>query len=176
MNLDSLNKWLTLIANLGVFAGLVFLAIELNQNNTLMMASTFQQRSNDLISISSLVIESDVLSGAMAKLGFREHLCNPENMDVDSLSKQELIVMQELLTAQLFRLQNLDLQFQHGLLPREYHRLAVIGTMKMFLPVWEKFGISERGIAQKTVGSYVGPALDGCTASDEVRFWVPSDA
>lgn len=32
MNLDSLNKWLTLLANLGVVAGIIFLAIEIRQN------------------------------------------------------------------------------------------------------------------------------------------------
>ena len=32
MDADRLNRWLTLIANLGVVAGLVFLAVELNQN------------------------------------------------------------------------------------------------------------------------------------------------
>ena len=32
MNLDSLNKWLTLVANFGVIAGIIFLAIEVGQN------------------------------------------------------------------------------------------------------------------------------------------------
>ena len=32
MNLDNLNKWLTLLANIGVVAGIVFLAIEVRQN------------------------------------------------------------------------------------------------------------------------------------------------
>ena len=33
MNLDDLNKWSTLITNIGVIAGIVFLGYELNQNN-----------------------------------------------------------------------------------------------------------------------------------------------
>ena len=36
MNLDNLNKWLTLLANFGVVAGLIFLAIEVRQNQTLL--------------------------------------------------------------------------------------------------------------------------------------------
>ena len=32
MKLDSLNRWLTLIANVGVMAGVVFLAMEIGQN------------------------------------------------------------------------------------------------------------------------------------------------
>ena len=45
MNLDSANGWLTLIANIGVIAGIVFLALELRQNNDLMGA---QDRFNRL--------------------------------------------------------------------------------------------------------------------------------
>ena len=32
MNLDSMNRWLTLVANIGVLAGIIFLAYELQQN------------------------------------------------------------------------------------------------------------------------------------------------
>jgi hypothetical protein len=32
MNLDNVNKWLTLVANFGVVAGIVFLAVEVRQN------------------------------------------------------------------------------------------------------------------------------------------------
>ncbi len=32
MNLDSVNRWLTLVANVGVLAGIIFLAYELQQN------------------------------------------------------------------------------------------------------------------------------------------------
>ena len=40
MNLDNLNKWLTLLANLGVLAGIIFLAMELQQNSKMMEAQT----------------------------------------------------------------------------------------------------------------------------------------
>jgi len=33
MNLDSLNKWLTLLANFGVIAGIAFLAVEISQQS-----------------------------------------------------------------------------------------------------------------------------------------------
>ena len=40
MNIDKLNQWLTLLANIGVLAGIVFLALELQQNSQLMQAQT----------------------------------------------------------------------------------------------------------------------------------------
>jgi hypothetical protein len=36
MDFDKLNKWLTLLANFGVVAGIVFLAVEIRQNQTLL--------------------------------------------------------------------------------------------------------------------------------------------
>ena len=45
MNLDSINRWLTLAANIGVMAGIIFLAFELQQNTVatqLQAASNFQ--------------------------------------------------------------------------------------------------------------------------------------
>lgn len=39
MSMDSINKWLTLAANLGVIAGILLLAIELNQNNKLLSSA-----------------------------------------------------------------------------------------------------------------------------------------
>lgn len=39
MKLDSLNRWLTLFANVGVIAGIFFLAIQVQQNNKLLSAA-----------------------------------------------------------------------------------------------------------------------------------------
>ena len=36
VNLDRLNQWLTLLANFGVVAGIVFLAVEIRQNQALL--------------------------------------------------------------------------------------------------------------------------------------------
>jgi len=40
MNFENVNRWLTLLANLGVIAGIVFLAFELRQNNQLLVAQS----------------------------------------------------------------------------------------------------------------------------------------
>jgi hypothetical protein len=40
MNMDSVNKWLTLAANLGVIAGIIFLGIEIGQNSDQLAAQT----------------------------------------------------------------------------------------------------------------------------------------
>ena len=51
MNLDSTNRWLTLAANIGVLAGILFLAYELQQNTVasrLEAASNFQHSFNEI--------------------------------------------------------------------------------------------------------------------------------
>jgi len=40
MNLDNLNRWLTLISNVAVLTGIIFLAVELQQNNLIAKAQT----------------------------------------------------------------------------------------------------------------------------------------
>jgi len=48
MELQKLNHWLTLLANLGVIAGIIFLAVELRQNNEMMRAQTRSQLANEV--------------------------------------------------------------------------------------------------------------------------------
>ena len=43
MNMDHMNKWLTLVANLGVIAGIAILAIELRQNSNAVHSQTRSQ-------------------------------------------------------------------------------------------------------------------------------------
>ena len=40
MNLHKINEWLSLVANLGVIAGILFLAVEIQQNTEMMQSQT----------------------------------------------------------------------------------------------------------------------------------------
>ena len=66
MNKDSLNTWLTLAANIGVLIGIIFLAVEIQQNT---------QAINRDIELSELdynlgrFVESDHLPGIVEKIG-----------------------------------------------------------------------------------------------------------
>jgi len=50
MNLDKVNKWLTLAANLGIITSIIFLVVEVQQNNQQLVAQArfnyYQQRAN----------------------------------------------------------------------------------------------------------------------------------
>ena len=67
MNMDSLNRWLTLLANLGVIAGIMFLAVELGQNNDLMASQDRYNRLSAQLSNGSIVMQSPMLAEALGK-------------------------------------------------------------------------------------------------------------
>lgn len=48
MKLSELNEWLTLVANIGVLAGIVFLAFEIQQNTNVIRASAYNDNINSL--------------------------------------------------------------------------------------------------------------------------------
>ncbi|HKJ17096.1 MAG TPA: hypothetical protein VJ984_07100 [Xanthomonadales bacterium] len=58
MNLDKLNQWLTLLANLGVLVGLVFLIVELNQSNRIAVYQAESTRTSQFLSMNTSRIEN----------------------------------------------------------------------------------------------------------------------
>lgn len=80
MNLDKLNKWLTLAANIGVIAGIVLLALEIKQNNELLssQARMFgeQNRMRDEIAI----MENAALRAVLTKKNQMEDLTAEEEL------------------------------------------------------------------------------------------------
>ena len=49
MESDRTNRWLTLVANIGVLIGLILLVIEIRQSNLLALAGIEQTRSDSLL-------------------------------------------------------------------------------------------------------------------------------
>jgi hypothetical protein len=56
MNADKVNKWLTLITNVVVIVGIVFLALELRKNSDLMKAQSRTTMSQDIVNLLTLDI------------------------------------------------------------------------------------------------------------------------
>ena len=57
MTLDNLNKWLTLIANLGVLIGIIVVAVELRQNQVNMEAEASTKRAEMAFNISETLAQ-----------------------------------------------------------------------------------------------------------------------
>jgi hypothetical protein len=70
MNLDSLNKWLTLLANAGVFAGLILLAYEINQTQKQLEIAALADSTDNFTQAMEVLAQDE----GLAKLLFRaEH-------------------------------------------------------------------------------------------------------
>ena len=54
MNIDSINKWLTLTANIGVLAGIIFLGLEIRQNSEALLAGSRQ----DLLEADLVILDN----------------------------------------------------------------------------------------------------------------------
>lgn len=60
--MERTNQWLTLAANLGVIAGLIFLAIELRQNTNIARASAYRENIQDIAAWRELTISDPELA------------------------------------------------------------------------------------------------------------------
>lgn len=73
MKVTELNNWLTLLANLGVLAGIFFVAYEINQNSNMMAAQTRAQISESIVNLMEEDKDPNVVV-ALLKLGSGENL------------------------------------------------------------------------------------------------------
>ena len=76
MNLDRLNQWLILVANLGVLVGIVFLSIEIRQNTTAVRGAAIQTAAT-LSREQMFVIAQDAELSRIVVLGS----ASPANLD-----------------------------------------------------------------------------------------------
>ena len=67
MDSDKLNKWLTLVANVGVIAGIVFLAIEIRQNSDAVRAQTRAQLAEQVTELFSVNMNDKEYASVLMK-------------------------------------------------------------------------------------------------------------
>lgn len=77
MNSSRINDWLTLVANVAVVGGIVFLAIEISQNNELLRSESRQTLvANDVTSLTVNIENADVF----AKMASKETLSTEDQL------------------------------------------------------------------------------------------------
>lgn len=104
MTADTLNRWLTLGANVGVLIGIVLLLIELNQNETMMRAQTRTELSNGIVEVLSMSASNPQLAGLIRRAD-----------DGEELSAEELLQFEHRSFALFRYLENLNYQYRLGL-------------------------------------------------------------
>jgi hypothetical protein len=108
MDRDRLNRWLSLAANLGVLAGIILLAFELEQNREMMRAQTRNELSEQIVDLLSQVATSDELSSLL----FRAESGEP-------LSDEDIVQFQARALAMLRYFENVHYQYRQGMYDEE---------------------------------------------------------
>lgn len=89
MNIDKLNQWLTLLANIGVMAGLVFLALQVRANTQTNLISLYQASSSDWMQINGRLMDRDI--AALLDKAFSDRtLTSVERRQFDGWVNQQL--------------------------------------------------------------------------------------
>jgi len=141
MNADSVNRWMTLSANIGVVIGLILLLAELNQNSDLVRAQIHQARSDEHVAYRIGLADSEFLLPARLKVEAAGGFGNPNAMD--DLAPEEALRIKEFLTARHQDYDNLYYQYQQGYLDEEFYTFRVAGSIRFFAPWWKKLNIFE---------------------------------
>ena len=160
MNLDRLNRWLTLGANLGVLLGLGALIVEINQSNAIAIAEMEQARSDGLREWRQEWATNDHLAPLFVKfesiLKKKGTSLNPTaGLDVherqavvsaalDELDPVERQRLQFAVISEYWDYENLYAQYKRGLITEEYWRDRGVGGVLNRAPLWK--AIVSRGL------------------------------
>ncbi len=94
MDSDRLNKWLTLGANLGVLVGIIFLAVELRQNNENLATEVRATHFFGITDTWRMVAENPELAAAISKDFEKEELTSAEQSQLQAYWVRVFLALQ----------------------------------------------------------------------------------
>ncbi len=138
-NAGTVNRWLTLVANVGVMIGLILLVVELRQNSELVRAQIHQARSDNWVSGAMALADSEFLLPAYKKLNAAGGSQDPSSLAaLDSTEKERV---RRYVQARMGDYDNLFYQYRLGYLDEEFYQTRVVSSIKRLSPIWEEFGL-----------------------------------
>ncbi len=139
MNTEKLNSWLTLLTNIGVLAGILFLGFEISQNTANMRVESYRNQSEGLIDMYATAVESEILFAALTKVGYSPTSCRVNPDLVAALSNEESLALTLWFRAHLVRLDSEVFQYNEGTLDEIYFQTLVLQALDNLVPWWEQF-------------------------------------
>ena len=133
MKVESLNKWLTLGANIGVVIGLALLIVELRQNTEMMQSQIHQSRTDTALAEQHATYNSDYMPAIIVKA-----------RNGEKLSDEEMVRYVTYFRAFNRNQDNNLWQYNRGLLspntPRSVRGAVrtVVGAHKLGIEMWER--------------------------------------
>ncbi len=133
MNLQKLNDWLMLLANVGVVVGLVALVMELRHSSQLAQVAAYQTRVDAIQELMLELAVSDDLAVVLAKY---------EAEGVGALSHDEHMRVRAWYHAVLRQMQGQYYQYQRGFLDRAVVDRTLEVIRGGIYESWEDFGLT----------------------------------
>jgi len=134
MNLDNINKWLTLSANAGVLVGIIFLSLEIQQSNRIATANTEIEIRNNFSSVNESIYSDPYVSDLLVKLGDHQAILgDSEKLRFGSFIRRMMNVWLAIETA-----------YENDMAPEETYNLIEDDIRGMFgrypagLPIWRE--------------------------------------
>ena len=131
MTVESTNRWLTLAANVGVLAGIAFLAVEINLSTQAMNAASRDESVAHTLSFFEQAMDNQVIALAEYK--------RSSGAKLDGFERAQLLKYQYY-NLKIF--ENIYVQYQRGLFSDEewvkYRRIlkAIFGSNDIALEMW----------------------------------------
>ena len=146
MNFDKANMWLTLVANIAVLAGIVFLSMEISQSNRIAVQDARSELTSKQHDLELLFLENSDVAGIMVKLAAGDELTPHEEFQATSFA---MIIINEAAALNLTyenefisdRVLQRYLRVQSAMLDR------VPGIAPFLAQAMESIGLSQRGIS-----------------------------
>jgi len=149
---DQLSKWLTLLANIGVLAGLAILILEIRQNNDIAMAQIEQSRSESLTQwrrervindhIAPLIVKMRALGREYTdKFGRAVRPADYQRRTAYVLDKLEDPVdryrAESWIMASFYDFETLFFQYKRGLVSQDYWEGRIVPAIIDDAPEWK---------------------------------------
>jgi len=141
LKLSSINEWLTLAANLGVLAGILFLGLEISQNTAALRSTAYENRTNTLFDQFNMITSSEELMTGLAKMQWNTNFCDPDPSLVSALTDEENIAVSVYFRANWARYQNAHFQFQEGVLDEAYFLDLISRGLPNYMPWFDIFNV-----------------------------------
>jgi len=148
LDTDRLNRWLTLVANVGVLVGLALLVFEIRQSNLLALSEIEQTRSDNLLQwrrewvtddhIVPLLLERNSFHtpSEYRTLDVAERQAVTEAM-LNEMNPETSLRMRLFILTSFWDFENLHAQYQRGLISEDYWNERVVGTILQDAPKWK---------------------------------------
>ena len=131
-----LGRTITIVANVGVIAVIVFLGYELRQTQMAMQSQAFQARALDALAWDLEIAKDENLRKIQYQLDSGE-------FDPSSLTEAERQIAFYLLDAARLDVDNEHYQYENGFLDPGFYNGVTVPMIRDYAPIWRDFGIGE---------------------------------